>query len=94
MSNKEFLSEEECQIRKDAHLDRTIKELGWEEIPQTEYQRIKRDDPKNCNSYTMRWRFRYFKLKPKLTEFEEHLILYLNEFPESFERICKELENE
>jgi hypothetical protein len=86
------LKEAEKKAKQILHLDRTIKELGYEEIPQTEYKRLKRDDRTNVNGYTIRVAFKYYKKKTKLTEFEQHIILYLKEFPESFKRICKEME--
>ena len=68
MSNKKHFTDEECQIRKDIHLERTIKELGYEEISKTEYRRLKKDNPKNCNGYTIRVRFKYYKKKTKIQD--------------------------
>ena len=40
-----------------------IKETEWTEIKQGEYKRIKQIDPKNCNGYTARVLFKYYKKK-------------------------------
>ena len=43
----------------------TIDKNEWEEIPQTKYKRIKREFPDTCNSFTARFRFKYYKRKEK-----------------------------
>ena len=61
MINKELFDIKEVQERQNNHLDRTIKELGYIEIPKTEYKHLKYLDPKNVNAYTIRIRFKYYK---------------------------------
>jgi hypothetical protein len=100
MSNKERLSPEECQIRKDTHLDRTIKEIGYEEISQNEYRRLKKNDPSVVNGYTIRFRFKYYKKKsekPKINEKEITNYLKINVLREArdyFTECIKDLEDE
>jgi hypothetical protein len=40
-----------------------IDKEDWVEIKQGEYRRIKKSDPKNCNSYTCRICHKYYKKK-------------------------------
>lgn len=43
----------------------TIEDKEYEEISQNEYRHLKKYDPNNCNGYTIRLLFKYYKLKPK-----------------------------
>ena len=52
----------------------------WQEIKQSEYKRLKQEDPHNCNSYTARIGFKFYKkidagiktsLNKAVGEFEE-----------------------
>jgi hypothetical protein len=96
MSNKERLSPEECQERKDKHLDRTIRELGYEEITQQEYRKLHREDPVNYHSYTIRVKHKYYKKKTKINNnLEEMKIKLIKQAEEYFKELCKEeIENE
>lgn len=101
MSNKEKLTEEECQQRQNEHLYRTIRELGYEEIPQTEYKRLKRDDIHNANGYTIRIRFKYFKQKSKPEKplidkinYDDENNFTADDVEKCFKSILKEVEKE
>jgi hypothetical protein len=45
----------------------------YEEIKQSEYKRLKRDDAKNVNGYTMRVLFKYYKKKQENKIFTNEL---------------------
>jgi hypothetical protein len=66
----------------------------WIGISQSEYRRIKNENPKFCNSYTARIKFKYFKLKviPSviiLDNNELSILKYAEEFPENFKKISE-----
>ena len=97
MSNKQRLTPEECQERKNAHLDRTLKELGWEEISQNDYRKLKRDDPVHYHSYTIRVRFKYYKIRPKDNEdkiIEDLKLEIMKSARDYFEECIKKREGE
>lgn len=66
MSNKEKYNQIEVIEKQNNHLNRTLQELGWIKIKQSEYKLLKINDPKHFHNYTIRIRHTYFKQRNDL----------------------------